>query len=115
MKTRVIDSAGDWSFGRGLQSYVSDLDALKQSISTRLKQWVGNCFFAIEEGVDWNSYLDIGQKNRLDLNIKRVIMQTAGVLKISSYESTINLDTRSATIVANITTIYGDLAMEETV
>lgn len=115
MKVRALDTVGDWQFGRGLQSYSSDLDSLKQSISTRLKQWVGNCYFALEDGVDWNNYLDIGRKDRLDLNIRRVILQTAGVLKISSYASTINSETRSATITAHITTIYGDLALEETV
>ena len=115
MKARAIDGAGDWQFGRGIQSYRTELDALKQSISTRLKQWVGNCFFALNDGVDWNNYLDIGRKDRLDLNIRRVILQTAGVLKISSYESTINSEDRSATITAHITTIYGDLALEETV
>lgn len=115
MKTRAIDSVGDWQFGRGLQSYRSDLDALKQSISTRLKQWVGNCYFATAEGVDWNAYLDIGRKDQLDLNIRRVILQTAGVLKISQYESTIDHETRNVTVTATITTIYGDLAMEETV
>lgn len=112
MKTRAIDSIGDWQFGRGLQSYRSDLDALKQAVATRLKQWLGNCFFAIADGVDWNTYLDIGRKDQLDLNIKRVILQTAGVLKISEYQSTIDHETRNVTIAATISTIYGDLAME---
>lgn len=112
---RALDSAWDWTFGRGKQNYLSNLDALKQSISTRLKQWKGNCFFATDEGVDWKNYLDIGTKGLLDLDIKRVILQTGGVLKISSYESTLDLDSRAVSIVAHISTTYGDLALEETV
>lgn len=115
MKVRALDSTNDWTFGRGLQSYKSDLDALNQSIITRLRQWKGNCFFAVNEGVDWNSYLGRGTKKLLDLDIKRVILQTGGVLKISSYESTLDRDTRALSVTASISTVYGDLALEETV
>jgi hypothetical protein len=115
MKARALDSLGDWQFGKGLQSYVKDLDALKQSISTRLKQWLNNCFFAMDEGVDWANELDIGTKGALDLDIKRVILQTGGVLRISSYTSTLDADTRELAIEAYVDTIYGNVAITESI
>ena len=115
MKTRALDSQGDWQFGRGLQSYATEKNALKQNISTRLKSWRNDCFFAMDDGVDWQNYLDIGQKNFLDLDIKRVILQTEGVLRISSYTSTLDTAERRVTITATVATIFGLVTVEEAV
>ena len=112
---RALDDLHDWQFGQGLQSYKSDLDALKQSVQTRLMQWENNCFFAMDEGVDYANELDIGTKDALDLDIKRVILKTSGVLRIDDYSSTLALDSRSISISCNIQTIYGNLALEEAV
>lgn len=113
MKTRALDINGDWQFGKGLQSYVTEADALKQNIMTRLRQWKGDCFFATTDGVDYNNYLDIGRKNMLDLDIKRVILQTAGVLRISEYASTLSVDDRNVTVTANIVTVFGTIELNQ--
>lgn len=113
MKTRALDSNGDWQFGRGLQSYVTEKNALSQNILTRLRQWVGDCFFAPNDGVDYSNYMDIGRKKLLDLDIKRVILQTSGVLHISSFTSTLNAETRNVTIAASVVTIYGTILFED--
>jgi hypothetical protein len=115
MKVRALDALGDWVFGRGIQSYKTDIDALKQSVMTRLRQWLNNCFFAMDEGVDWANELDIGTKGALDLDIKRVILQTGGVLRISEYTSTLNTDTRALAIEAHLDTIYGEIVITESV
>lgn len=115
MKTRAVDIAGDWLFGRGLQSYVTEKNALKQNISTRLKSWRNDCFFAMDDGVDWQNYLDIGMKKYLDLDIKRVLLQTEGVLRISSYTSTLDTAERRATISATVATIFGLVTVAEAI
>lgn len=115
MKTRALDINGDWQFGRGLQSYVTEKNALKQNISTRLKSWKNDCFFAMDDGVDWQNFLDIGMKQYLDIDIKRVILQTEGVLRISSYTSTLDTADRRATITATIGTVFGLVTIEEVV
>ena len=113
MKTRALDSQGDWQFGRGLQSYVTEKNALKQNISTRLKSWRNDCFFAMDDGVDWQNFLDIGKKRFLDIDIKRVILQTEGVLRISSYTSTLDTAERRVTITATVATIFGLVTVTE--
>jgi hypothetical protein len=113
MKVRALDALDDWSFGRGAQCYLKDADALAQSVKTRLRQWLNNCFFAMDEGVDWANELDIGTKDALDRDIKRSILQTAGVLRISEYTSTLDSTTRALSIEAHIDTKYGDIAITE--
>lgn len=113
MKTRALDAMGDWQFGRGLQSYVTEKNALKQNIATRLRSWRNDCFFAMDDGVDWNNFLDIGKKAFLDIDVKRIILQTEGVLRISSYTSTLNATDRAITISATVATIFGLVTVEE--
>lgn len=115
MKTRGLDSNDDWEFGRGKQAYVSDKDAVSQNIKTRLRSWKGDCFFDVDSGVDWTNFLDKGKKTQLDLDIKRVILQTAGVLRINSFSSTLDSAERNLTITVTIDTIYGSITIEEAV
>jgi hypothetical protein len=115
MKVRALDANDDFSFGRGAQCYLKDADALAQSVKTRLRQWLNNCFFAMDEGVDWANELDIGTKDALDADIKRTILKTSGVLRISSYTSTLDADTRELAIEAYVDTIYGNIAIMESI
>jgi hypothetical protein len=115
MIMRALDSSGDWVFGRGKNSYKTDIDAIMQSISTRLNQWKGDCFFATQDGVDWNNYLDRGRKTLLDVDIKRVILQTGGVLRISSFESTLDRDTRAVSVSASVDTTIGTIDFSEVI
>ena len=113
MKTRAIDTAGDWQFGRGIQSYVTEKNALKQNLSTRLKSWKNDCFFDMDSGVDWGNFMDIGRKVFLDIDIKRVILQTEGVLRISSYASTLDADARSLVVTVSVGTTFGEVKYTE--
>lgn len=107
MIIRNTTPEGDFTFGKGIQDYRRDLSAILLNIQTRLKSWKGDCFFAAAEGVDYNNFLDIGTKNFLDSDIKRVILQSEGVLKIQTYESTLDRENREFTGRASIITIFG--------
>lgn len=109
MRIRAIDESGDWKFGKGRQDYLLDLDALKVNLETRLKSWKGNCFFDLSAGVDYNNFLDVGTKDLLDRDVKRVILQTEGVILMNSYSSVLDRNSRNLTIECNIVTIFGVL------
>jgi len=109
MIIRNLTADNDFTFGRGIQNYRTDLNAIKLNIKTRLQSWKGDCFYAEAEGVDWNNLLDVGTKDLLDSDVKRVILQSEGVLKIKSYESILDNDVRNLNIQSTISTIYGDL------
>ena len=109
---RNLDSKNDWQFGKGKQSYVKDLPAILLNVKTRLKSWKGDSFSKPFEGVDYNNYLDKGTKSFLDADIKRVILQSEGIIKITSYSSEINRTTRGFSATADILTIYGAASIE---
>lgn len=112
MSIRAIDENGDWEYGKGLQDYFLDLDAIKMNIETKLRSWKGDCFFDLAAGVDYNNFLDIGTKVFLDRDVKRVILQSEGVIKINSFSSVLDRGTRDLTIEVEIDTIYGVLQQE---
>lgn len=107
MIIRNLTDLNDWTFGKGIQNYKTDKDAILLNVKTRLQSWVGDCFYATAGGVDYNNYMDIGTKDFLDSDIKRIILQSEGVLKINSYVSTLDRDTRGFEAQAEIVTIFG--------
>lgn len=110
---RALDSNSDWTFGKGKQNYLRDLDAITLNLITRLNQWKGDCYYSPAEGVDYNNFLDKGTKVFLDRDIKRVILQSEGILKINSFESVLSSDIRELEIETSINTIYGDTIVQE--
>lgn len=110
MIIRNITSDGDWVFGKGKNDYKKEADALAVDIITRLKSWKGDCFFSDQEGVDYKSFLDRHTKTFLANDIRRVILQTVGVLSISSFEITVDSD-RTFSVDSTIVTIYGELSL----
>lgn len=83
---RNLDSNDDWTFGNGLSNYVSGDQAIGLNIKTRLKSWVGDCFFALNAGIDYVNRL--GRKNQqsiLESDMKRIILQSFGVTGLPSF------------------------------
>lgn len=111
MRARSLDKDHDWQFGKGVYSYRRELDALKQNLETRLLSSLGDCFSDQAEGVNWNAYLDIGTKNLLDIDILRVVNSTGGVIKVTRYESSMDLE-RNIHISMNILSVYGGIEIE---
>lgn len=106
MIIRNSTDSGDFTFGKGASDYLKNGRAIAHNIKTRLLSWKGDCFFALAEGVDYNNLLDIGTKNLLDSDIKRIILQSEGVIKINSYSSTLDID-RGYSGEATYTDIFG--------
>lgn len=107
MIIRNSTAAGDFTFGKGLSDYLKDQAAILHNIKTRLLQWKGDCFYAPAEGVDYNNLLDIGTKNLLDSDVKRIILQSEGVIKITKFESTLDNEDRAYFGKATLVTIFG--------
>lgn len=76
MIVRSITSAGDWTFGKGRNDYVSANAAVRQAIQTRLMSFLGDCFFDSGAGIAWFNLL--GSKNEIALNlaVSAVILNT---------------------------------------
>ena len=103
---RALDGNHDWTFGRGLSNYLTGEAAIDANIQTRLLSWVGGCFFALTDGIDWKSRLDVGQQTELVDELKTNILQAFGVVGVISVVPVFDGVTRLMTITYNIQTIY---------
>jgi hypothetical protein len=89
MKFRNITENGDWTFGSGLSNYTTENQAIGLNIKTRILSWLNDCFFDMTAGVDW--YNRIGNKsqdNLLELDLRRIILQSEGVTGIVDFTIT---------------------------
>ena len=92
MKVRAIkkdeNNHSEWCFGHSLGDYRYGQAQVIQDIYTALYEWKYNCFFALENGIDWYTRLGFkNQKDILDEDIKNTIKNRIGVLEIFNFES----------------------------
>lgn len=88
---RSLDKNDDWTFGNGTSNYATGNNAIGLNIATRLRSWVGDCFFALNAGIDYTNRL--GRKNQkalLENDIKRSILQSFGVTRLNSASVSLN-------------------------
>lgn len=102
---RNLNNDGDWQFGKGIQSYTNKNQAIGLNIKTRILSWVNDCFFDQLAGIDWANRLGSkNQKDLLDLDLRRIILQSDGVTSIESFDSV--LSGRNFTANYSVNTIY---------
>lgn len=90
MKVRALDTDHDWTFGKGLASYKIDNDAVSQSIDTRLRCFLGDCFFQTDFGIDWFNYLGSKNITGLKLKIRDMILNTDSVQTLNELSVSVN-------------------------
>ncbi len=103
---RNLETNGDWTFGRGLANYAQDQHAVELNIQTRLKCWVGNCFFDLNMGVDYANLLDKGKKADLLNALRTVIVQSYGVMRVNSVDARFDERSRALAVTYNVDTIF---------
>jgi hypothetical protein len=106
MIVRQIDGSGDWLFGKGLSSYVTEDTAIRQNVRTRLLSWAGNCFWSLNDFVDWRSLLDVGKQADAMDALKSCILQTPGVIAVDSARAVFDGETRTYSLQYGIRTIF---------
>lgn len=105
MIVRALDADGDWTFGKGKNNYLRGVRATQQNLATRLRSFLGDCFFDTGAGIDWFNLL--GSKNllKLQLDISAVILNTQEVTGL--VEDSLFLDTkRVMDLRYSVNTIY---------
>lgn len=106
MIVRAIDSNNDWTFGKGRNNYVSNNDAIAQNIKTRLQSFLGDCFFALDQGVDWFNLLGSKNQPALELAVRAVLLNTDGVTGIVDASVDLDPGTREIVMKYTVNTIY---------
>jgi hypothetical protein len=110
LKYRRIDSNGEPVMGRGLQDFVTNVDAVAQAIITNLKLFKDEWWENLDLGIPmWQDMLGVvGTKlTSIDLLIKDCIENTKDVVRVSNISSTFNSSTRQYTFTCEVDTLYG--------
>lgn len=113
MKIRRLDSNGDWDYGHSISSYyIDNAQSVGLNIITRLREWYKDCFFAMDSGIDYPTRLgSFNQKENLDNDIQRIILNSDDVIDITEFDSTFDRNTRHYSFQAKVLHIYSDEAL----
>lgn len=114
-RVRAIDGDNDWTFGKGRNNYKLDNSAVAQNIKTRLQSFLGDCFFAINEGIDWFNLLGGKDQRALTLAISTTILNTQDVTGLLELNLTLNRESRLITIQYEVSTVYTTISNQVTV
>lgn len=118
MISRKLDSNGDLVTSGDL--FARDVDCVAQTIQTRLKLFMGECFRDNSEGMPWynngaggNGILNKGfTLQQTETLIKRRINTTPGVIKMLSFSMDFNNTERSLAVFTQVLTQYGVLNVQ---
>ena len=105
---RATDGNSGWLFGKGLNDYASNLNAVAFDIGMNLRMFVNDCFFAKNAGIDWFNLM--GSKNQvaIGLAINAAILNTTGVTGILQTNYNISSG-RLLTVEYKVQTVYSML------
>lgn len=101
----------EWQFGHSFGDYKSGLSQIGQDIYTALGEWKYDCFFALENGIDWSTRM--GKKNQkefLDEDVQNIIRNRQGVISLVNFDS--NLTERNYTCNCSVFTEYSSEPLE---
>lgn len=110
MIVRALDSDGDWTFGKGRNNYLKDNAAVAQVLDLRVSMFLGDCFFALNEGIDWTNRLGSKDELALNLDIAARILNTPQVTGLLQLSTNLNRGTRGFTASYEVQTVYSRVA-----
>lgn len=105
MAIRALNKNRDWQFGQGKYSYKEEENEIAENLETRVMSFLGDCFWATDEGIDWWQLLDYNKQDELEYSVQEIIKNTPGVTAINSVDITTGAN-RKLTVHYDINTIY---------
>ena len=104
---RNQSASGDYLFGHANEFLVDSAQAVALAISTRLQLATGEWFIDTTEGTDYAGQIfGYGTYNTRDVEVRRRILDTPGVLDIIYYNSSQDAK-RNFTVNVTVNTIFG--------
>lgn len=116
---RALDDNEDYAFGQNKQHFVSDIDAVRQAVYTRLKLLLEEWWEDVQDGLPlFQSILGArtgkGQQ-AIDIIIQDRIRGTTCVTDVFQYESTLDEESRKYSFQCQIGTLYGITTIDKEV
>ena len=106
MIIRALNGEHDWQFGKGLQSYLKENNAIAENVQTRVLSFLNDCWFDSNAGIDWIRLLGSrATQQEIILNVRGVILQSYGVVKVNSVLIN-SYDHRNLNLTYNMDTIF---------
>lgn len=102
---RNLDMNHDWTWGNSRNNYVIENQEIGLNIKTRVLSFLGDCFFAVNEGIDWWNLLDYRYQDRLENSVTEVVKNTDGVTAINNINLLVDAD-RQIKIIYDVQTVY---------
>jgi hypothetical protein len=107
---RRLSPTGDFTYGQNGQDFITDNEAVRQLIQTRMQLYRGAFWRDINAGFPLSDILGGSASperlSAIDNAIRAVILGTEGVLGIVSYSSTFDPTTRAYSYTSVVQTIY---------
>lgn len=91
------------------KQFLSDIEEVAQTVTTRLRLFLGEYFRDITDGTPWFEQV-LGKGSSLEgkeAAIKNRIVRTGGVTQLTSFSTDFNINTRTYTVNAGILTPFG--------
>ena len=111
MTVRRLDVDGD--IVTSGHQFITEKEEIAQTISTRLKLFLGEYFRDINDGTPWFQNI-LGKGSGLyqrEAIIRRRILETDGVNQITKFNADFNLDDREYKIDVSVLTEYGEIEL----
>lgn len=115
MRYRKLDSDGDFVTGHGAADFYADqVEAIAQSILTRLRLWRGEWFLDTAEGTPYKEEaLGVRRLRTAGPAIRRRIATTSGVTEVKEFNVSYDSETRHLSVACTVATAYGDISIRE--
>lgn len=87
---RALDENNDWTFGRGLQNYARDNQAILIDLETYLQTYFTECFFNNDFGLPWFNLIGSKNPEAVVLEVKKGITSIEGITNVADVSLTFN-------------------------
>lgn len=107
MTVRRLDENGD-IVTQGTQ-FITGVDEIAQTIRTRLRLFLGEYFRDISDGTPWFEQI-LGKgvaMSAREAALRNRIVRTPGVVRLTSFSTQFDVNTRKYTVTAGVLTTYG--------
>lgn len=105
-----LDGEHDWTLGNGRSNYLTESEAIKQCIKTKLLSLKNNWFLSPDDGIAWFDYLEKNPNvTQLEKDVKTAINNIDGVTSIISFDILLDSVTRTFFIQVEYLDRYNNL------
>lgn len=113
MTVRKLDENGD--IATSGQMFLMGAYEIEQTIRTRLRLFLGEYFRDITDGTPWFEQI-LGKGTSLDAReaaLRNRIARSPGVVRLTSFKTDFNINTRTYTVTCSVMTSYGIVTVSE--